>query len=125
MGFDCLVEKGCKMSTYNIEQAVLASVMFHDINDFNGAVNNAELKEEWFTTQPHKIIAKTIKKLREKNMTTSMEMVLHVLSKNNLHEAMYEVVNVCSSTPVGSHQTFNDYVNIIKNNLKDTKRRLV
>jgi hypothetical protein len=99
--------------------------MFHDINDFNGAVNDIELYEEWFTTHGHKIIVKTINALKAKAMSTSMEMVLYQLERNQQYNAMEDVINACCATPVGSPHTFNSYLDVIKGNKKDSLRRAI
>ena len=111
--------------TAEIERTVLASVMFSDIDDLGGVIATTELYEEWFTIREHKIIAKTINALLMKSLPTTMEMVLHTLDKNGLQDIMHAVIDVCTSTPIGSPHTFNAYINVIKRNAANSIKHMI
>ena len=92
-------ERQQEMTTYDIERAILSSVMQSDVYDLDMA--GVEIEPDIFADMFHKNVAKVITAMRAKSVPVTEELVAHYLGKNGLldPERFFHILSV---TPYAS-----------------------
>lgn len=96
-------------NTYDIERAVLSSLMFDD----GTLQKHVSVEESFFTTDFNRIVAKTFNALKDKNRPTDEYTIRFYLDKSGLlNDVLFD--DILCANPFGSVNSITHYVGILK-----------